>query len=98
MEANPTIAEFKERFPEGSIVKGVVARHVSFGFFANLGVFEFDGLVRITDITDDPPVTEADRPPVGSEIDLYVWDVIQYPNTRPQVILSIRPSILQGAV
>ena len=97
MEDDSLVAELRRRFPEGSIVRGVVKHHAPFGFFVDLGVPEADGLVRIVDVKDEPPVSPAnDYPPVGSEVDAYVWGVSA--GGRPQVDLSIKPSVLRGAV
>ena len=97
MASDQTIAGLEQRFPEGSFTRGVVTHHVSFGFFVDLGTPEADGLVRIIDVKDEGPVTKDDYPPIGSEIELFVWGVTAYP-TRPQVILSIKPSLMHGAV
>ena len=92
------ITELRERFPKGSFARGVVSLHVSFGFFVDIGVPEADGLVRVIDITDEPrAITEADYPPIGSEVRAYVWGVEKGGGTRPQVILSIKPSLMRGA-
>ncbi len=98
MTSDSIITELRERFPKGSFARGVVSLHVSFGFFVDIGVPEADGLVRIIDITDEPrAITEADYPPVGSEVRAYVWGVEGGANSRPQVILSIKPSLLGSA-
>ena len=98
LESGPTIEELERRFPKGGIVRGVVERHVSFGFFVDLGVPGTVGLVRIIDITDEPPVTESDYPAVGTEVNAYVWGVEPGGGPWHQVTLCIRPSVLQGAV
>ena len=99
MASDQTIAELEHRYPEGSFARGVVTHHVSFGFFVDLGDPEADGLVRIIDIKDEPvPISKADYPPIGSEVDAYVWGVSAGVGARPQVILSIQPSLMHGAV
>jgi predicted RNA-binding protein with RPS1 domain len=95
MEAAPSIAELEQRFKAGSIVKGIVSHHAPIGFFVHLGG-NAGGLVRIIDVKEEGVVTAADYPPVGSEVDVYVWGVAT--GGRPHVILSIRPSLLRGAV
>ena len=98
MASDQTIAELERRFPEGSFTRGVVTHHVSFGFFVDLGTSEADGLVRIIDVKDEGPVMKDDYPPIGSEVSAYVWGVESGGGTRPQVTLSIKPSLMHGAV
>ncbi|WP_424520195.1 S1 RNA-binding domain-containing protein [Rubrivirga sp.] len=99
MASDQTIAELEQRFPEGSFARGVVTHHVSFGFFVDLGAPGADGLVRIIDIKDEPvPISKADYPPIGSKVEAYVWGISGGDEARPQVILSVKPSLIHGAV
>lgn len=94
MDAVPSISELEQRFKRGRIVRGVVTHHAPVGFFVDLGGGA-GGHVRITDVKDGGCVTMADYPPLGADIALYVWGVAT--GGRPHVVLSIRPSLLQGA-
>ncbi len=67
--------ELKNKYPESTRVKGVIKNITDFGIFVNIGE-EFDGLIKITDISWD----NKDKEPlkaysVGQNVEAVVLDV-----------------------
>ena len=54
----------------------------------------FDGLVQITDVADAPPVSVAEFPEIGSEIEAVV---LGFKEHNRQIWLGTKPSQLAGA-
>jgi ribosomal protein S1 len=99
LESDPTRSqeEVERRFVPGSLLWVKVKQIAPFGAFVDLGADDVYGLISITDLKDEGgPVQPEDWPPVGSEVDAVVLGVTG-PDWR-DVRLSIRPSLLQGAV
>lgn len=96
LKPDPKLPFLRERFPEGAIVRGVVKHHAPFGIFLDLADPDTDGLVRIPDFKDEGRMTPEEYPPLGSEVEAYVYGVQEV--GYPQVILSLRPSLVRGAV
>ena len=96
LKPDPRLPAIRERYPEGTVVRGIVKHHAPFGVFLDLGDPDTDGLVRIPDFKDEGRMTPEEYPPLGSQVEAYIYGVqgVGY----PQVIMSLRPSLVRGAV
>jgi ribosomal protein S1 len=84
--------EAKNRFPVGTRVRGILAQHMPFGIFVDLGDSEIIGLVQIVDFLDEGRMTPERYPPIGASIEAVVLGHTD--DRRKQVWLSMKPSKL----
>ena len=96
-DPNRSQEEVERRFVPGTLVRGVVKQIAPFGAFVDLGADDVYGLISVTDIKDErKPIQPEEWPAVGSEVEAIVMGVTG--RDWRDVRLSIRPSLLQGAV
>jgi ribosomal protein S1 len=88
-------AAIQQDCPPGTLVSGRVLAHLPMGYFLALPGGNV-GQVEIVSIREQGvPVSEADYPAVGTEIEAVV---VQFVPHNRQVRLSTRPSDLRGVV
>lgn len=84
--------EAKKRFPVGTRVRGIVAQHMPFGMFVDLGDSETIGLVQICDFLDEGRMTPEQYPLIGASIEAVVLG--HRDDRHKQIWLSMKPSEL----
>ncbi|MFK7777107.1 MAG: S1 RNA-binding domain-containing protein [Gimesia sp.] len=86
-------AELKSSLKPGMKLTGTITRHESYGFFVAIPNVDFEGLVQITDITDEKGrLSPSDYPQVGTLIE---GVVLGFQETGHEIWLGTKPSQLE---
>jgi ribosomal protein S1 len=83
--------DLKKDLQIGTLISGTVERHFPFGIFVTLPGVPFKGLVEISDIKDQGPMTPSEYPAIGSTVKCVV---LGFRDIGQEIGLGMKPSQL----
>lgn len=91
--------DINKKAPPGSLLKGVVTVHATFGIMLDIGLENVTGVIDLTDFLDEGKMNYSFYPPIGTQIEtVVIGAVVLNPySLSQQTKLSLKPSILKKA-